>query len=127
MFRRAWKLLRSDFGRDVGWDIEYEDKIVGYLTDPLYEDMFWVSYRVSEADPLLSPILYNDDLWNECRFRYRSKMNGEYVDAAICGGSPPFVRDGRIFMRGLYLRSTSFFEDCCVRILGFIASRKKTA
>jgi hypothetical protein len=44
--RRRLALFESDCGRKTGWYVEYEGRPIAVLTDPRYEDMFWVSYHI---------------------------------------------------------------------------------
>ena len=49
MFRdyvRRLHIWETDFGRAAGWVAERDGKPVAVLTEPRYEEMFWVSYRL---------------------------------------------------------------------------------
>lgn len=102
MTARARQLAQSNYGRNFGWYVEFEGKVIGELVDPRSEEMFWDSYRVICTDASSEAALRDNSHWNECRFRYRNKVLGEYANG-FCGGSQPFIRDQRILMRGLYL------------------------
>ena len=106
--QRARFLVRSDFGRRCGWDIELDGEHVGVLDQPLFEDMFWCSYRVQPNSGDAS--VYDDRLWETTRFEFRSRATSELVEGAFVGGSPPFVQDGRVNMRRLYLVPHSRLE-----------------
>jgi hypothetical protein len=110
-----WKLLRveasgrtkllaeSNYGRDFGWYIEYEGAVIGELDECKWCDMFWDRYCVTPSSGVGETLIRNDDLWNECRFHFRNRRLDEYPLNAFCGGTPPFVDDGKITMRALYL------------------------
>lgn len=102
---RAQRLLNSGYGRNDGWDIELDGRVVGQLSDPRFEDMFWFSYAVTaenEGGGDASPIA-DYTLWGQCRFRFRSQASGTVALHPFPGGGPPFVRDGRVLMRALYV------------------------
>lgn len=101
--------------RRCGWTIELDGQAVGELDQPVQDDMFWVSYRVQA--PPDSPV-WEDELWNHAHFTFRSKANGQRVTGAFAGGSPPFVRDGRITMRALYLPSGSRWKSLWAALFG---------
>ncbi|HEX3657442.1 MAG TPA: hypothetical protein VHV55_16755 [Pirellulales bacterium] len=125
IFRRARSLVESNYGRDDGWHIELDGVTVGELTDPRGHDMFWDSYLTHAADDAQAAILANDEIWMECRFRFRNRKTGAYAPAAHCGGKAPFVRDGRVVMRGLYLIPLSRLEAILVKLLSLLRSRAK--
>ena len=66
MLKRARQLVHSDYGRDFGWFVEYENRVVGELDDRRWGDMFWDTYRITPASRDAEAILLNDDLWNRC-------------------------------------------------------------
>lgn len=120
--RRAHRLACSNYGRDYGWYAEYQGRVVGELTDARWEDMFWDSYAVTPASREAEPVFIDDDLWERCQFRFRNKEMNEYAENAFCAGTAPFIRNGRIFMRGLFLLPNSFLEAAAMRIV--VWSRK---
>ncbi len=105
LHRARW-LTRSNFGRNDGWFVELDGRVVGELDDPRWEDMFWYSYAVRRVGGPGSP-LDDDALWSECRFSFRSRTCGERVDGVLVGGTPPFVHSNRVLLRGLYLQPSS--------------------
>jgi len=85
------------------WFIEYEDKIIGELLNPKFEDMFWVSYDIVSFN---DKILFNEKLWGECIFKFKHKRKNEYCEScfsAIDTSMKRLKEGGRIHMRGLYL------------------------
>lgn len=126
-FRRARYLVESAFGRYDGWYVELDGDVVGELIDPQFADMFWVSYAVGIRDGRRSATLYDDKLWNECRFVFRNRRTGDVVKTAFCWGARPFVQDGRISMRGLDLTERSPLERIWVWILALLPTRKRRA
>jgi hypothetical protein len=126
MFRRAYQLVHSNFGRESGWNIELHGKIIGELNDPQWDDMFWVSYRIVANCPDEYALLNDGALWDGCKFQVFSKLTGELVDRAIAWGHRPPIHDGRISMRALYLEPKSLLEDCLVIVLRFFVTSKKS-
>jgi hypothetical protein len=120
-WRRARFLVDSDYGRRAGWYVEFDGQVVGELSDPRFEDHFWYSYAASEpkGDYRTTSLMGNDTLWDACRFSFRNRVTGEVAPRAFAGGVRPFVRDGRVLMRGLCLEPSSRTEARFVRLLFF--------
>lgn len=93
----ATKLRR---GHGVRWTIALDGNALGVLDDPRWEEMFWCSLSV-QGDLRANAPLRNDQLWAACRFEFRCRCCDAVAPNALCGGSPPFVRSGRVLMRGL--------------------------
>ena len=121
---RAIYLVKSDFGRADGWQIELDGRAVGRLTDPFWEDQFWHSYAVTANTEDEAPLIRDDQLWSESKFAFRSLGTGETVTYAFCGGGPPFVREGRILMRRLYLLPNSRLEGLWLTMLQLLPTRR---
>ena len=119
--RYASFLVRSNFGRASGWIVELDGSPLGQLTDCVNADMFWDSYSIAPIQRTDTSRLYDDELWNGCKFRFKNQESGEYVNEAFCGGAPPFVRDGRILMRRLYLSPKTSFESLLVTMFSQLA------
>ena len=102
-------LRATNYGRTDGWWVELDDAPVGELYDPRFVDMFWHSYAVRSLAGGESN-LADDRLWQACRFTFRSRGTGTVAPAAFAGGSPPYVQDGRVLMRGLHLLPRSWLE-----------------
>jgi len=96
------ELKKSNFGRDFGWFIELEDKVIGELVNNTYHEMFWVKYEIIAYEGY-EEMLFDFDKWAECKFKFRNKHYFQYVDAACA----PFIekeeKNYTIIMRGLYL------------------------
>ncbi|WP_434418447.1 hypothetical protein [Nannocystis pusilla] len=82
------------------------ERVIAYLSEPRFEEMFWVSYRVTPVtdDPELAARLLTPDFWRHGdadRLRYRSRALGMFASHAFpsIGEHEP----GRVTMRGLYL------------------------
>jgi hypothetical protein len=91
-------ILASDYGRREGWWVEYEGRRLASLTEPRYEDMFWVSYRmepVTDDAEERARLLNDKDWWLACVFVYRSKTFGEVVPWAFAAGHT-FPKPGRV-------------------------------
>jgi hypothetical protein len=115
---RARHLLASNYGRDDGWSVELDGRSVGELSDARFEEMFWDSYAVSAAHD--SPI-FDDASWNACRFDFRNRRTGDVVTTAFVGGAAPFIRHGRVHIRGLHLKDETSAERLWLRMLSLIA------
>jgi len=70
--QRARYLRDTDLGRADGWWLELDGVRVGELFDPQYLDMFWDSYAVRTLAGHQAT-LADDDLWEACRFSFRSR------------------------------------------------------
>lgn len=83
-----------------------DDRVVAYLSEPRFEDMFWISYRVTPLtdEPELAARLSEPEFWRSAEpdgFGYRSRALGLFAPLArpSIGEHEP----GRVTMRGLYI------------------------
>jgi hypothetical protein len=120
---RARYLLASEHGRRDGWYVELDGAPVGELDDARSEDMFWDPYAVTASPG--GAVIHDDSLWNAGRFTFRSRSAGEVVETALCGGRPPFVRDGRVLLRGLYLAPRGPAQRALLRLLSPLGPRSR--
>ena len=100
------ELIDTNYGRKCGWYVEFEGQKVARLTDPQWEDMFWVSYRVEllTRDPALQSQFSSVDFWDTGNVVYRNcEFDEETVDALEGGNTSTVLKTGRIVMRFLYL------------------------
>jgi hypothetical protein len=118
-YRRASNLLESEGGRRDGWHIELDGRVVGALDDPQWVQMFWYTYAVKGDLLAAGSPLRNNDLWARCRFVFRSRRTGD-APHAFCGGRPPFIREGRVLMRGLYLVPKTVRERFWTRMIWLV-------
>lgn len=110
MIARARKLAQSNYGRRFGWYVEHDGDVVGELTDPVSEDMFWDSYTLT-VTPASEHLVLDPAMWNGWRFRFRNKVLDEYAVNAFCGKTTPeSLAGGSISMRGLYLQPRGIIE-----------------
>lgn len=96
----AWE---SEFGRTAGWDVELDGRKIVFLDDPIWEDMFWFSYRATAVDPVAVGRIRESVFWYEGdseRFVYRSRATGTVAALAYPG---PIDALGRVSMRALYV------------------------
>lgn len=89
----------------TGWQVEMETdrRPLVFLTDPQWDDMFWVSYAYTAASdmPAERAALDTTEFWTRDDLLYRSRdidLIAPYAFAALGGPS-----SGRISIRGLYL------------------------
>lgn len=101
-FQRIWRLLDSNYGRNHGWFIELDGRIVGELVNSGFAEMFWDEYDVVVYEGA-GDTLGDDDNWLQCRFKYRNQYFNEYAEHAFPWGVQPVIRDGHVQMRALYL------------------------
>jgi hypothetical protein len=117
---RARALVRTNYGRRDGWSIEFRGVTVGELEDPKRVELFWDSYAVRFTAPSRNAVLVDDELWKRGAFVFRNRRTGEVAPHAFCSGPPPFIRDGRVVMRGLYLVPSSLLERACLCVLDLL-------
>jgi hypothetical protein len=89
----------------TGWQVEIETdrRPLALLTDPQWDDMFWVSYAYTAASdiPAERAALDTIEFWTRYDLLYRSRdidLVAPYAFAGLRGPS-----SGRISIRGLYL------------------------
>jgi hypothetical protein len=87
-------LVRSNFGRASGWIVELEGRSVGQLTNCTRAAMFWDSYSIAALRGMDASALWNDQLWNAWKFRFRNRESGE------CAAETQIVRRTRMVMSG---------------------------
>jgi hypothetical protein len=102
---RVWE---SDFGRSEGWDIELHGKAVAFMDEAQWEEMFWISYRltVTTDNPSLRIWLMSEKFWRGgewTKLTFRSRATGLIAESAFPSATP-IVGPQRVSMRGLYVR-----------------------
>lgn len=113
---RARQLVASNYGRKFGWYIELHGVVVGEL-EYLSSEQFWATYRVRASSAATAAITHDDSRWFRVKYCYRNRVLDGYADStAYCGG-PPFVQEGMVMMRGLYLSPNSWLESFFVTML----------
>jgi hypothetical protein len=125
LFARSRFLVRSNFGRASGWTVELDGYCVGELTECQWVDMFWDSYAVTPVGDVDPPPILDDKYWSESKFVFRNRESGAIVTYAFCGGSPPYVKNGRVLMRRLYLVPTNRLESLCISLLRIVQSARR--
>lgn len=105
-YSRRLRIWETNYGRDAGWVVERQGRVIGVLTDPRLEDMFWYSYRLEVVtdDPELWRRMQTPEFWADEseRLVWRSREFGEVAEGAFPALSP-FPEPGRLTMRRLYL------------------------
>ena len=87
------------------WSVFRDDHLVGRLVEPIWEDMFWHSYRVigpreRPLDPRVD--ITSASFWCDIEaLSYVNLVLGVRAPHAFPAIDPP--RDGRVWMRGLYV------------------------
>jgi hypothetical protein len=109
MFTRIHKILISGSGRDYGWDIEYNGKVIGQLVNCHFFEMFWDLYEII---PSKNTSLNNLE-FKKLTFRNRG-LRDETVSRAVWNR----VSDNQIIIRGLYLLPSGIIEKSYVFLFG---------
>jgi hypothetical protein len=106
-YRDRLRVWESGYGRSHGWDLELDGRPVAFMDEPHWEEMFWVSYRLTPttddaalAAELLSESFWKTDDWS--RLVFRSRATGLAAEFPFPSGQP-FVAPGRVNMRALYV------------------------
>jgi len=102
-FIRRRRLERSNYGRDFGWIIKYENEEIGELVDGKLIDHFWFEYKVVPYEGF-EGVLSKSENWNRSKFKYLNKKYLLYAESAFSGSLFKSDDDNiRITMRGLHL------------------------
>ena len=100
-------MWESGYGRSDGWDLELDGKSVAFMDEPQWEEMFWMSYRLTPTtdDPALKERLMSESFWKSddwSKLAFRSRATGLVAENAFPAGQP-FVGPQRVNMRALYV------------------------
>ncbi len=99
---RRLQIIESDYGRKHGWYLEYHGARLAVLMDPMWAEMFWVTYRIEPLtdDPRILDMLSSRLFWYSDELTFRNRVfDDEVIDHAF--GNPE--RSGNeVTMRSLY-------------------------
>lgn len=118
------KIWESNNGREYGWYLKIDNKIVAELVDVISFDMFWDSYLVApKTNSLISDNRLDDFLfWNNIHSKDFSIENKiiKYKTRNVIFNIEPNTK--RISVRGLYIpiRSPKFFDLILTTFLNII-------
>lgn len=100
-WRRA-RAVAADYGRDEGWFVEWQGRRIAELTDPRWEDMFWVSYRFTllTDEPETVRAIQSSGTWDPREVKFRTRNTDLPAPNAFASHAP---RNGRVTMRALYV------------------------
>lgn len=106
-YRDRLRVWETNYGRSEGWDLELEGERVAFMDESRWEDMFWVSYRltVTTDDPALKERMMSEEFWKGndwSKLVFRSRATGLIAEKAFPAGAP-FVGPQRVNMRALYI------------------------
>ena len=111
-YRKKLAIWETDWGRDSGWFIELDGETLARLTEPRWEEMFWVSYRmeIMTDDSGIREQLKTEQFWTEQFWDYaederpvwRNIRFGDVAEGVFPAGTP-FPEPGRLTVRCLYL------------------------
>ena len=80
------ELKKSDYGRNYGWWVELDGKVLGELINVKWEEMFWDSYELWPIDKGDEAKLFDTELWDNNRFKFRNKKFNRYAEFAFPEG-----------------------------------------
>jgi hypothetical protein len=97
-------LFEADYGRDFGWFVEKDGRLVAALVAPRFEDMFWYSYVVEPVGEtgVDREAIFTAAFWAQPGLVYRNRVTGEVATHAFPGGASPTPDNPRIMMRALH-------------------------
>jgi hypothetical protein len=118
------KVFEANYGRDFGWFVERDGRKLAALTDPRFEDMFWVSYAVEPLGetPGERDAVFTKDFWEPPGLTFRNRVTSEVIPSAFHAGSGPTRDRPRVIMRGLY---TSMEPTAFERVLLWFRRRRR--
>ena len=97
-------LWESNFGRDMGWEVELEGKPIARLVRPRDVDMFWVSYEVVllTDEPFIANGFLEFSFWieNGSRLVFRNHGFKEIAAVGVAAGRVD-AQSRRMAFRGL--------------------------
>lgn len=100
------RLAETDHGCSEGWDLELDGRVVGHLDEACWEDMFWISYRITPTtdDAELAARLLTEGFWREDwrHLTFRSRALGLAAEHPF-PSIEPLVAPARVNMRALYI------------------------
>lgn len=106
-YRDRLRVWESGCGRSDGWDLELDGTPVAFMDEPRWEEMFWVSYRLTATtdDPALKQRLMSRSFWEgdePSKLVFRSRATGLVAEHAF-PAARPFVGPQRVNLRALYV------------------------
>ena len=103
-FSTPLEIFKTNYGRTAGWFVEKDGRCLALLSEPIDEDMFWVSYAIKPLsdDPVECEAVMNEEFWREQDLQFRNVKFNVYAKHAFPALNP-FVEPGRVNMRALYL------------------------
>ncbi len=102
-WRDLRELRKSNWGREYGWYIEFENEIIGELVEYEFSDMFWDSYKIISENKKWDSYLFDKNQWFSLAFKFKNKAYEAYVTNAIPSIECELKTKKQIKMRGLYL------------------------
>jgi hypothetical protein len=98
------RLFESNYGRDFGWLVEHSGRTWVTLTEPRFEDMFWVSYHIEPIYQQDTEMVLRKEFWAQNNLIFRNQViDGVAPNAFAAMGNPPTKENPRVTMRGLSL------------------------
>ena len=102
--RMRMAIFESDYGREQGWYVLVDNKPVALLTDCMFAEMFWDSYKVEPVNG--DGRVFSPEFWQEQSLVFINVRFGIAAKYAFAAGSAmrsdEYEKD-RIRMRGLYI------------------------
>lgn len=99
---QSWRTKKRILPEPFFAEVLHENEVVATISDRENKEMFWHEYSISPIDKVSQNIIENDDLWDQCKFTFRDPKTNRVCNSGLAGGGPPYIKDGRIQLRGLY-------------------------
>ena len=102
MANRRLEIIAANWGRDAGWFVEHAGCVIAVADDPVWDPMFWHSYRLVPASPEDRVLLGSNEFWDRCDFTLRNRRFGDAAMSSLpCGSAGDVFREtGRVSFRG---------------------------
>ncbi len=111
----ARQLITSNYGRDFGWIVKHNKKVICELEDCQFADMFWDSYKII-------PIEKDESFYkktDEFTFVNRRTLE-ELSDVLVAGESQNLLEFDRGIFRRLYLLPRNWTETFILNTYQFL-------
>ena len=97
-------LKKSNYGMDYGWDIEFENHLIGELKHCADAPHHWgETFEIISASKENDTYLLKNGLWSHSKFKFRNKKyNSHLVTPFVCGSGIK-KRNGKKYINIKYL------------------------
>ena len=89
-----------------GWLVEHSGRVWATLTEPRFEDMFWVSYTITPMQEQEAAVLFTEAFWARDDLVFRHRETRELAEGAFSAiNSAPTPESPRVSMRALSIKT----------------------